>query len=155
MNVHEVMTVQPITVTADTGLEQVMELFARRDFNALPVVDHAGELRGIVTKLDLLRALRPARGSFVPNADALRAGTVEDVMRCGVVAVEPMDPVFVAADLMVETRLRSLPVVERRHGGAPHLVGIVSHGDVLRGMRFDLAEANPGGIRNAAPRRSA
>ncbi|HUL49410.1 MAG TPA: CBS domain-containing protein [Gemmatimonadales bacterium] len=149
--IHEVMTLEPFTVTEDTGLEELMDLFSRRDFNAFPVVDHSGTLQGIVTKLDLLRALRPARGHFAPDLKAFGAGTVQDVMRRGVIAVEPGDPVSVAADLMIETRLRSLPVVERKHGEGPHLVGIVSHGDVLRGLRFDLADAQPHAL-TGAPR---
>jgi hypothetical protein len=39
---------------------------------------------------------------------------------------------------MVTTRLRSLPVVRRGPGG-PTLVGIVTQGDLLRGLRFELA----------------
>ena len=150
--VHEVMTIEPFTVTEDMGLEELMDLFSRRDFNAFPVVDPTGTLRGIVTKLDLLRALRPARGRMSPDPNALKVLTVEDIVRRGVIAVEPTDPVSVAADLMVETRLRSLPVVERRHGGAPRLVGIVSHGDVLRGLRFELADARGAGINVPRPR---
>jgi CBS domain-containing protein len=61
-------------------------------------------------------------------------------MRRGVVTVEPEDPVAVAADLMVETRLRSLPVVQRSPGAGRMLVGIVSQGDLLRGLRFVLAD---------------
>lgn len=60
-------------------------------------------------------------------------------MRHGVVSVEAGDPLVVAADLMVETRLRSLPVVRREPKG-PVLAGIVSQGDLLRGLRFELAE---------------
>jgi hypothetical protein len=40
---------------------------------------------------------------------------------------------------MVSTGRRSLPVV-RRGSGWPKLVGIVSRGDLLRGLRFELAE---------------
>ncbi|MGH7698969.1 MAG: CBS domain-containing protein [Gemmatimonadales bacterium] len=61
-------------------------------------------------------------------------------MRHGVVTIEGDDPVGVAADLMVETALRSLPVVHRRSGGA-ELVGMVSRGDLLRGLRAELIEA--------------
>jgi CBS domain-containing protein len=39
---------------------------------------------------------------------------------------------------MVAKNLGSLPVVERRESGA--LVGMVSRGDVLRSLRFQLVE---------------
>jgi hypothetical protein len=43
---------------------------------------------------------------------------------------------------MVATGRRSLPVV-KRGSGWPKLVGIVSRGDLLRGLRFELAKDAP------------
>ncbi|HYL22744.1 MAG TPA: CBS domain-containing protein [Gemmatimonadales bacterium] len=140
MPVHEVMTRAPVTVTAATTTGDLMALFERHDFNAFPVVDAQGVVRGIVTKLDVLRLFRPDRNLRVPDFPLLSSGRVADIMRRGVVSVEPDDPLVVAADLMVETRLHSLPVVQRKSGG-PVLVGIVAQGDLLRGLRFELAEA--------------
>jgi predicted transcriptional regulator len=37
----------------------------------------------------------------------------------------------------VETELRSIPVVQRT-SGRPKLVGMVSRGDVIRGLRFAM-----------------
>jgi CBS domain-containing protein len=50
--------------------------------------------------------------------------------------VEPDEPVVAAVDIMVDTRLRSLPVVERGRG-RPVLVGIVSRTDVLKCLVVD------------------
>ncbi len=141
MPVYDVMTRAPITVTAVTRVPDLIALFDRHDFNAFPVVDEGGIVRGIVTKLDVLRLLRPDRSLWVPALTGAAAARVEDIMRRGVVCVEAGDPVVVAADLMVETRLRSLPVVQHKAEG-PVLVGIVSQGDLLRGLRFELVEAN-------------
>ena len=94
-------------------------------------------LAGIVTKLDVLRLLRPDWGFDV--YDSLSSSRVADIMRHSAVSVEAEDPIVVAADLMVEARLRSLPVV-RRNGGPPVLIGIVTQGDLLRGFRFALNE---------------
>jgi len=139
LTVHEVMTLRPITVTRQATIGELMGEFDRHDFNALPVVDSGGVLVGIVSKLDVLRALRPAPDLDLRSVQAVAGASVEGIMRRGVVTVEPEDPVFVAADLMVETRLRSLPVVQRTPGAGRVLVGIVSQGDLLRGLRFALA----------------
>jgi CBS domain-containing protein len=139
MPVYEVMTRAPVTVTSQTTVKDVIALFDRHDFNAFPVVDDRGMVRGIVTKLDVLRLLRPDQNLWVPALAEVSSARVEDIMRRGVVCVEAGDPVVVAADLMVETRLRSLPVVLRKAEG-PVLVGIVSQGDLLRGLRFEFAE---------------
>jgi CBS domain-containing protein len=92
-----------------------------------------------VTELDVLRLLRPDENLYVPGRSRMSSARVHDIMRHGVVSVEAGDPLVVAADLMVETRLRSLPVIRREPKG-PVLAGIVSQGDVLRGLRFELAE---------------
>jgi len=139
LSIHEVMTLRPITVTPRTTIGELMAAFDRDDFNAFPVVD-GGALVGIVTKLDVLRALRPSPDLDLKTLPSVAAMPIEGIMRRGVVAVEPDDPVVVAADLMVETRLRSLPVVQRPRGSARVLVGIVSQGDLLRGLRLSLAD---------------
>lgn len=141
--VSDVMTRAPLTVTRETTIDEIMTLFDRYDLNAFPVVDQAGMLSGIVTRLDLLRLLRAQGNLEAPDPGVLSSRRVGDIMRPGVVSLEAEDPIVVAADLMVETRLRSLPVVRRR-GGAPVLVGIVSQGDLLRGFRLALAESGPG-----------
>ncbi len=139
MPVHDVMTRSPITVTPATSVGDLVALFDRHDFNAFPVVDAQGVVRGIVTKLDVLRMFRPEQNLGVGGFVTFASAHVADIMRRGVVCVEEPDPVGTAADLMVETRLRSLPVVQRKNGG-PLLVGIVSQGDLLRGLRFELVE---------------
>jgi CBS domain-containing protein len=151
LTIHELMTLRPVTVTPQTTLGDLMARFDRYDFNAFPVVGEGGALLGIVTKLDVLRVLRrPADVAFERSP---AEWPTETIMRRGVVAVEPDDPVIAAADLMVETRLRSLPVVRRSGGSPPLLIGIVTQGDLVRGLRFDAADrplATPSG-RSAAP----
>ena len=141
MPVLEVMTTAPVTVRLDTTVQELLELFDRHDFNAFPVVAD-GTLRDIVSKLDVLRLLHPDEQFRLPPATAIGTTRVSAIMRPGTLTVEAEDPVVVAADLMVATGRRSLPVVHRGPGW-PMLVGIVSRGDLLRGLRFELAEDAP------------
>jgi CBS domain-containing protein len=137
--IYEVMTPAPITVSPDTTVAELMQAFDRHDFNAFPVVAEGGALVGIVTKLDVLRLFRPVAGLPIPADVAAPGVHVAEIMRRGVLNVEAEDPLVTAAELMVATRLRSLPVV--RHGPTgPTLVGIVTQGDLLRGLRFELSE---------------
>jgi CBS domain-containing protein len=129
--IREVMTPTPVTVPPDATLSTLKRLFEAHDFNAFPVVDGEGALRGMVTKLDFLKAFRPDRRRLIPDLRRVWADTVEDLMSRGLVSVGPDDPVGVAVDLMVGQNLRSLPVVESVQG-RPVLVGIVSRGDVVR-----------------------
>lgn len=135
--VYEVMTSSPVSVHANTTIGMLLNLFDRHDYNAFPVTDGTKELIGIVTKLDLLRALRPSPDMQLPPSAEVLKKTVGEIMRTGVVSLEGDDPIGVAADLMIETQLRSIPVVHRA-GGRPELVGMVSRGDIIRGLHFAI-----------------
>jgi CBS domain-containing protein len=124
------MTAKPVTVPPEATLDVLKHLFEAHSFNGFPVVDRQGILRGMVTKLDFLKTFRPDCRRIIPDLRSLWAERVEDVMSRGLVFVEPDEPVVAAVDTMVNTRLRSLPVVELRHG-TPVLVGIVSRTDLL------------------------
>lgn len=114
----------------------LQRFFASYNFNAFPVVNEAEALVGIVTKLDLLRIFRHDRARLRPSLAELWTEHVEDIMRRRVVTLVPRDSVATAIDHMLASKLRSLPVVERR-GGKDLLVGIVSRGDVLRSLIFE------------------
>ncbi|MCB9742547.1 MAG: CBS domain-containing protein [Alphaproteobacteria bacterium] len=51
----EVMTPEPVSVDAGASVREAAELLAEGQFHALPVVDGAGRLQGIVTSTDLIR----------------------------------------------------------------------------------------------------
>lgn len=61
---------------------------------------------------------------------------VEDLMTTDVVVVRPEDDVATLQDLMLEHRVRHIPVV----GGARQLLGLVSHRDLLRGSLIEQAD---------------
>jgi len=134
LTIRKVMTTDPVSVLSTTTARELVERFEREDVSAYPVVRTDGTLAGIVTKLDLLRALRSAVPGGEPDVDRLAALRAGDLMRPGVVTLEPDQSLEAAIDLMVETRLRSLPVVARPRGSAPVLIGMVSQGDVLRAL---------------------
>lgn len=131
--VSEVMTSAPTTVSPRTTLTELIRLFDREHLDAVPVVDDEGLLCGIVTSLDLLRAVRPNERLAIPGPRSLAARRVESVMRPGVITLEPTDPIAGAIDLMVETRFHVLPVVKRGREGRI-VVGIVHQRNLLRGL---------------------
>jgi CBS domain-containing protein len=96
-------------------------------------------LLGIVSKLDVLELFLGHPKDTSSAARALVATQVADVMCRKPVCVEPREALSAAGKLMVVTKLRSLPVVEQREG-RPVIVGILSRGDVLRGLRSELME---------------
>lgn len=56
--VQDVMTPNPITIAPDALISQAADLMLEKRVNRLPVVDETGALVGIITRDDLLRALK-------------------------------------------------------------------------------------------------
>ena len=57
MNVKEIMSKNPRTVSPDTFIDDAAEMMHTTGFNRLPVVDENGTLVGIVTRADILASL--------------------------------------------------------------------------------------------------
>jgi CBS-domain-containing membrane protein len=97
---------------------------------ALPVVDQTGRLVGVISEADVLRDVvaHDRRTREIPielTAEPARL-RVTDVMTHLPVSVAPNDDVARAVEFLVDTQIKSLPVVE--HG---RVVGIVSRSDVI------------------------
>ena len=147
--VRDVMSPDPVTVTADTGVEELVRLLGENDLPGVPVVDEGGHVIGMVTEADLvitdedgedlhiphyielmggLIPLEPLR-KFEERLKKAAAATVGDMMTTPAVAVEADDPVRKAARLIAESGHNRLPVEEDGR-----LAGIVTRADVLRAI---------------------
>lgn len=132
MQARDVMTREVVTVGPDTSAKYAGELMAEHGFAALPVVDPDDRLLGIVAEADVLRDRIPEDPLLhlrrdTHDEDVVLPLLVRGVMTTAVVTVEPSADVADLARLLVDGRLRSVPVVE---DGV--VVGIVSRRDVLR-----------------------
>lgn len=109
-----VMTARPVVATEFTGFKEIAGLLAEHRISALPVVDEAGCLLGVVSEADLL----------------LKVGArlARDLMTSPAVAIGPLALVTEAVRLMHDTKVKRLPVVD--HDGL--VIGIVTRGDLLR-----------------------
>lgn len=134
MQVRDVMTREVVTVGPDTSAKYAAEVMAGRGFAALPVVDDAEHLVGIVAEADVLQDRLPPdprlhlrRGEEIP--DHPPPLLVRGVMTVGVRSVDVGADVADLARLLVDGRLRSVPVLEH-----DRLVGIVSRRDLLAAL---------------------
>ena len=132
------MTPNPMTVTTDTSLKDVLALIRSKPFRHLPVVDSAGKLVGIVTEKSLVYASpTPATSLSIFEVDYILSRTkVGQVMQTPVITVGPDLPIEDAARQMVDHHIGCLPVVE-----GDNLIGIISDTDIFR----ILVEALGGG----------
>ena len=131
--VKDVMTTEVVVVRRDTSFKEMAATLRRYRVSALPVVDDAGTVIGVVSEADLLAKEALADPGVmaevlhhkdVRKAEGLTAG---DLMTRPAVTAAPEDPVEQAARMMHFMRVKRLPVVNS--GG--ELVGIVSRADVL------------------------
>lgn len=124
------MTREVKTVSRDVAMDELNDLFAADDFNAYPVADQT-QMIGLVTKFDFLKCFALTLSSMVPRYDELMKRTVADVMIHEFIYVNTATKLVRVLQLMVEHRLRSIPVL----GAGQRLVGIISREDVMRALR--------------------
>ncbi|MGZ6142619.1 MAG: DUF190 domain-containing protein [Myxococcales bacterium] len=127
---REVMTANPVTVAESAPVTAVAEIMAHKRLKRLPVVDAAGRLTGIVSRLDLLRTVAEA---FQAGPEGARpAGLRGDlplsrVMRKDVPTVHPETSIAEVLQAVVSTRLNRALVVDADR----RVVGIVTDEEVL------------------------
>ena len=115
------MKINAPSIPCGTSLVAVVDLFAKHQINAVPVVNSTNEVIGFVSESDCLQAL--ISGSYHCDKPAI----VNDVMSKNVVSVSPQDSIIDIAIRMTKDNLSVYPVVE---GG--QLVGIIRRGDILQ-----------------------
>lgn len=114
MKVREIMTTPVVTAPADMPIGEVAELLSQRHITAVPIVDGEGTVVGLVSEFDLMA--RPGQ-------------TASDVMTRGVITVDQETEVDDVRFLLVERRIRRVPVMSGRE-----MVGIISRSDIVRLM---------------------
>ena len=142
----EIMTDKVLTVTKETSIKELSDLFIKHRVNGFPVVDEAGQLTGIVTEKNLIEQ---SQNLHIPTVIALfdaviylesgkkfeeevkryNATRVEDIYTKKVVTVSPDTGIHEVASLMAEKSVHSIPVVEGKT-----ILGIIGKLDVIKGL---------------------
>jgi CBS domain-containing protein len=123
------MTRAVTTVSRDLTIREANDMFERDDFNSYPVQED-GQVLGIVTKFDLLKCFAFTPNQILPRYVELMKRTVGDVMTSDFIYVRPETRLTRVLQLMVEHRLRSIPVID----GDEKLAGIIARKDILRAL---------------------
>ena len=117
--VRSIMSTDVVVVRPHFTVREVTELMTRRRLQQLPVIDAQGRLVGIVTSYDLWKAC---------SAGDPQSVTIARVMNRGVVTLAPKDKVGTAAELFMDRRFKTLPVVNLEG----KLKGVVTAFDLIR-----------------------
>ncbi|HEX7007509.1 MAG TPA: CBS domain-containing protein [Alphaproteobacteria bacterium] len=143
MRARDIMTTSVVTVSPETRVPDIARVLLERRISALPVVDGAGRVIGIVSEGDLMHRAEnktERRRSWwldlISSADTLAEDyvkshglTAKDVMNAPVISATPDASLAELATLLERHGIKRVPILEN---GA--LVGIVSRADLLRGL---------------------
>lgn len=143
MQAKDVMTAHVITVTDDSTVQDVASVMLNRGISAVPVVDAAGKLVGIVSEGDLMRRAEAGTGrqrswwlALIAEASILadeyvkeHSRKIADVMTRKVITATPHTPLAAIATLFEKNRIKRVPIVDDGK-----LVGIVSRANLLQAL---------------------
>lgn len=118
--VRRIMTKDPPVAHPEDTIRDVTNLMLEKRLQQMPVVDDNNVLVGMITSYDLWRNQRESS-----DFDEKR---VRDVMTTKVLVITPKDKVGTAAELFMDRRFKTLPVVNLRH----ELKGVITAFDVIR-----------------------
>lgn len=132
LTVRDLMAHHVDSVTPDAPVRDVVDLMVRRRVRAVPVVGEKGEVLGMITERDVMRALMPQ----IPRAgeDSTHSEGVEplpqrarDIMTRSVLCVSEDLGLDEIANTMINKDVDQLPVVSEGK-----LAGVVSRSDMIR-----------------------
>lgn len=143
--VRDIMTTDVVAFRADDDVRSAMEQMVDRGIDGAPVVDESGAVVGVLTTGDLIvresklhfptvisvlgASIELKSRDFDEDLEKALGAHVGDVMNHPAITCPVDATIEDAATLMHDAHVSRLPVVD---GG--RLVGIVSRGDILRGM---------------------
>jgi CBS domain-containing protein len=129
--VAELMAIEPIVVRADASLSDAVHLMHEHRISGLPVVDRAGDLVGVISQTDLVRAR--ATEYLWSNWPGLRA---RHLMTSAPITIRRSTPLTVAARRMERHHIHRLVVVADEDPALP--IGVITTSDLVRGLAEEV-----------------
>jgi CBS domain-containing protein len=136
--VKDLMTTPVVTVGPETPFKELVARLAAHQISAVPVVNDAGLVLGVVSEADLLlKQQHPDPDADLPllwtrrrraEHDKAAAAVAGDLMTIAVVSITPEATAAQAARRLHTAKVKRLPVVDNRG----RLVGIISRSDLLK-----------------------
>ncbi|PMS16622.1 hypothetical protein C0Z18_22535 [Trinickia dabaoshanensis] len=130
-----IMSRDAVSVSSETSAAAAWRLLERHRIKALPVIDEAKRVVGIVTRTDFVGrtafGLRGPRGKRWPLwRNPSESYRVEDLMTPNVRTVDPHLPVAELIPVFAHYGHHHIPVVD----GAKRLIGMITQSDLIGGL---------------------
>jgi CBS domain-containing protein len=116
------MSPQVVVAKENINAEQISARLLAGEFNGVPVIDDNGAVIGMVTALDILRAIQGGK--------KLNTMLARDIMTPNPSVVKKDTPVEEIISIMVEKEIVLVPVGE--DDNTNKLIGVVARLDILR-----------------------
>jgi len=140
---RDIMTSNIISVTTETSIKELVNLFSKHNISGAPVIDETGNLIGVVTENDLIDQTKKLHiPTVITILDSIfylenpikmekemkkMAGTkVLDIYTPHPISVEPDSTIEEIATIMAEKNIHTLPVVENNR-----ILGIIGKKDII------------------------
>jgi CBS domain-containing protein len=163
LKVKQIMSKPVITVTSDTLVKDASALLAVKNISGVPVVD-GQRIVGVFSEADVLRSLKTTKKDLkliYPSISSLGIAFQEEVTQREIidayneVGMKPVKEVMsqdvdtVGPEMtlnevigkMVQKGVITVPVVDKGT-----IVGVVTRGDVIRGLAIEQPQATPRGL---------
>lgn len=131
----EVMTRDVVTAREDVALAHATQLMVRGDLKRLPIVDAAGRLVGMLSRVDVLRTVaepKPGQGGARPAAAG--GHTVGEVMDSAVPTVTADADLVEIVNLLVGAEIKRVVVLDE----AGRAIGAITDGDLVARVRPEV-----------------
>lgn len=112
------------TLSANTSIDQAIEILLKNKLTGAPVVDDQNRLVGFLSEKDCLKVVMTQAFEMLPESN------VSDYMSTDVVSLAPNATVFDVVDRFLKCAYRRLPVIDEDH----KLLGVVSRTSVVQAI---------------------
>ena len=141
LEVQDIMATNVITTTPGTPIEGIAKIMVRNSLRRVPIVGEDQEsqskeekLLGFVTASDILKYIGDHKlfaKLFSNEGEDVVKVTADQLMIKDVITVSKYDKLGYVADLMFESNIRGLPVVDEDSG---KIIGIVTIRDLIKAV---------------------
>jgi CBS domain-containing protein len=121
MKAYDIMSIDIEAAKENATVSEIGTRLILRSINGMPIIDDDGKVIGILTIIDILRAIKDNK-----NIDLLKAS---DIMTRSPIVIYQETSIMDIIDIMDKKGIEMIPVVEEERDD--RLIGIVSRKDII------------------------
>ena len=121
MKAYDIMSIDIEAAKENATVTEIGTRLILRAINGMPIIDDVGKVIGIITIIDILRAIKDNK-----NIDTLKAN---DIMTKNPIVIEQGTDILEIIDIMDKKGIEMVPVIEAENDN--RIIGIVSRKDII------------------------